>query len=123
MSVAHGWSPNDSHYIGVILKLGESKEFVFVLGFVENAMNEKWESKNVKNIFYIIKKISLWIKSLDKPIIDLIKSFDEKDKTEFLELLEEDNNILITLLEIKGVKIIYLMKILSKDGGMMFLSK
>lgn len=49
MSVAHGWSPIASHYIEVDLKPGESKEFVFVLGYVENAMNEKWESKNVIN--------------------------------------------------------------------------
>jgi cellobiose phosphorylase len=49
MSVAHGWSPIASHYIEVDLKPGESKEFVFVLGDVENAMNEKWESKNVIN--------------------------------------------------------------------------
>ena len=41
--------PNASHYIEVVLKLCESKEFVFILGYVENAMNEKWESKNVIN--------------------------------------------------------------------------
>ena len=36
MSEAHGWSPIASHYIEVELKAGESKEFVFVLGYVEN---------------------------------------------------------------------------------------
>lgn len=48
-SVAHGWSPIASHYIEVELKPGESKELVFVLGYVENADEEKWESKNVIN--------------------------------------------------------------------------
>tara|TARA_R110001583_G_scaffold46314_3_gene145385 strand:- start:11144 stop:13579 length:2436 start_codon:yes stop_codon:yes gene_type:complete len=49
MSVAHGWSPIASHYIEVELQPGESKEYVFVLGYVENKEDEKWESKNVIN--------------------------------------------------------------------------
>nr|WP_321450621.1 glycosyl transferase [uncultured Carboxylicivirga sp.] len=49
MSVAHGWSPVASHYIEVELKPGESKDLVFVLGYVENAQDEKWESKGIIN--------------------------------------------------------------------------
>jgi cellobiose phosphorylase len=49
MSVAHGWSPVASHYIEVELKAGESKDFIFVLGYVENEQDEKWESKGVIN--------------------------------------------------------------------------
>jgi cellobiose phosphorylase len=49
MSEAHGWSPVASHYIEVELKPGESKDFVFVLGYVENKDEEKWESKGVIN--------------------------------------------------------------------------
>lgn len=48
-SVAHGWSPVASHYIEVELKPGESKDLVFVLGYVENNEDEKWESKNIIN--------------------------------------------------------------------------
>lgn len=48
-SFAHGWSPIASHYIEVELQPGESKEFVFVLGYVENKPEEKWESKGVIN--------------------------------------------------------------------------
>ena len=48
-SVAHGWSPIASHCIEVELKPGESKDFVFVLGYVENTEEEKWESKGVIN--------------------------------------------------------------------------
>ena len=48
-SVAHGWSPIASHYIEVELQPGETKDFVFVLGYVENAEDEKWEGKNVIN--------------------------------------------------------------------------
>lgn len=49
MTVAHGWSPIASHYIEVELQPGESKDFVFVLGYVENADEEKWESEGVIN--------------------------------------------------------------------------
>lgn len=49
MTVAHGWSPIASHYLEVELQPGESKDFVFVLGYVENAEDEKWESKGVIN--------------------------------------------------------------------------
>lgn len=46
---AHGWSPIASHYIEVELNPGESKDYVFVLGYVENKEEEKWESKNIIN--------------------------------------------------------------------------
>lgn len=46
---AHGWSPIASHYLEVELQPGETKEFVFVLGYVENKEDEKWESKNIIN--------------------------------------------------------------------------
>ncbi len=48
-SEAHGWSPIASHYIEVELQPGEMRELVFVLGYVENAKDEKWESKGVVN--------------------------------------------------------------------------
>ncbi len=41
-SVAHGWSPVASHFIELELKPGEKKDLVFVLGYVENAQEEKY---------------------------------------------------------------------------------
>jgi cellobiose phosphorylase len=46
---AHGWSPIASHCLEINLKPGESKELVFMLGYVENPDEEKWESKLVVN--------------------------------------------------------------------------
>lgn len=46
---AHGWSPIASHYIEINLAPGETKEMVFVLGYIENADEEKWESKGIIN--------------------------------------------------------------------------
>ena len=41
-SIAHGWSPIASHYIEVELQPGESKDYVFMLGYVENEQEEKF---------------------------------------------------------------------------------
>ena len=48
-SVAHGWSPIASHYLEITLQPGESRSLIFMLGYVENPQDEKWESKGVIN--------------------------------------------------------------------------
>jgi cellobiose phosphorylase len=48
-SVADGWSPIASHCIELTLAAGETKELVFVLGYVENEEEEKWEKPGVIN--------------------------------------------------------------------------
>ncbi len=48
-SVADGWSPVASHYIEVTLKPGETKELVFILGYVENAYEEKFNADGSMN--------------------------------------------------------------------------
>ena len=48
-SVADGWAPVASHSIEIELKPGEQKDLVFILGYVENEFEEKWESKGVIN--------------------------------------------------------------------------
>ncbi len=41
-SIAHGWSPIASHYLELELQAGESKELIFLLGYVENKQEEKF---------------------------------------------------------------------------------
>lgn len=48
-SIASGWSPIASHQINLTLDPGESKTFLFVLGYVENPPQDKWESPGVIN--------------------------------------------------------------------------
>ena len=48
-SIAHGWSPVAVHQINVDLAPGETKSFVFVLGYCENPVDDKWESKGIIN--------------------------------------------------------------------------
>lgn len=47
-SIAHGWSPIASHYIEVTLRPGESRDFIFVLGYAENEQEKKYESRDVE---------------------------------------------------------------------------
>ncbi|MBR6642971.1 MAG: glycosyl transferase [Lachnospiraceae bacterium] len=48
-TVASGWSPIASHQINVTLQPGETKTFVFVLAYIENPQEEKWEAPGVIN--------------------------------------------------------------------------
>jgi cellobiose phosphorylase len=48
-SEAHGWQPIGSHCLEVELKPGETKDYIFILGYVENAKNNKWESPGIIN--------------------------------------------------------------------------
>jgi cellobiose phosphorylase len=48
-SIASGWSPIASQQINLTLAPGESREFVFVLGYAENPENEKWEAPGIIN--------------------------------------------------------------------------
>ncbi len=82
MSEAHGWSPIASHYIEVELQPGESKEFVFVLGYVEfENRDDKWESKGIIN---------------KKPAKATIAKFDTAAKVDaaFMELRAYWDNLL-----------------------------
>ncbi|MCR4567461.1 MAG: glycosyl transferase [Pseudobutyrivibrio sp.] len=48
-TIASGWYPIASHQLNVSLNPGESKTFVFALGYVENAEDEKWEKPGIIN--------------------------------------------------------------------------
>ena len=48
-SMASGWSPIASHQLNVTLNPGETKSYVFVLGYLENPRDDKWESYGIIN--------------------------------------------------------------------------
>lgn len=66
-SMAHGWSPIASHSLEITLKPGESRDLIFILGYIENPQEEKWESKGVIN---------------KKPAHELMARFDTVEKVE-----------------------------------------
>ena len=48
-SIASGWYPIGSHQINVSLEPGETRSFIFVLGYCENPVEDKFEAPNVIN--------------------------------------------------------------------------
>jgi len=48
-SIAHGWSPVAAFQIDLVLEPGASKDLVFILGYVENPEDRKWEAKGLIN--------------------------------------------------------------------------
>ena len=66
-SIAHGWSPIASHSLKVTLKPGQSKTFVFTLGYVELPEAQKWQKKGVIN---------------KKPAQAILKAFDTAAKVD-----------------------------------------
>ncbi|MFP3155356.1 glycosyl transferase [Lachnospiraceae bacterium ZAX-1] len=48
-SIANGWSPIASHQLNISLQPGETASFVFVLGYLENPEEEKWEAQDIIN--------------------------------------------------------------------------
>lgn len=48
-SVAHGWSPIASHYFELELEPGQTEDIIFIIGYVENPDDQKWESHQVIN--------------------------------------------------------------------------
>ena len=48
-SIASGWYPIASHQFNISLAPGESRTFLFVLGYAENPQDEKWDAQDVIN--------------------------------------------------------------------------
>lgn len=59
-SVAAGGSPIASHELDVSLKAGESKQYIFLLGYAENKQEEKFEKPDVINKKQAIKMIETY---------------------------------------------------------------
>ncbi len=80
-SMASGWSPIASHQLNVSLAPGESKTFVFVLGYIENPQEEKWESHGIIN---------------KKPAEAMLAKYDTAEKVDaaFAELSDYWKNLL-----------------------------
>ena len=66
-SFASGWSPIAAHQLNVSLKPGESRTFVFVLGYIENPDEDKWES------YGVVKKDKAWA------MLDRYKTVEQVD--------------------------------------------
>ncbi len=95
-SVADGWSPVASHYIEVSLADGESKDFVFILGYVENEVSEKFApdlTADDKIITTANSKKNIINKKKAKEMLELCNTTEKVDKL-FAELNAYWNSLL-----------------------------
>ncbi|HQJ89523.1 MAG TPA: glycosyl transferase, partial [Paludibacteraceae bacterium] len=100
-SVAMGWSPIASHYIEDELNPGESKDFVFTLGYIEMPQEEKFQATEQADIKKIVDG-GLQVSTNASPIINKVKAkevlakFDTTAKVDaaFLELRAYWDNLL-----------------------------
>jgi cellobiose phosphorylase len=78
-SEAHGWSPIASHCLDIELDPGEKKELIFILGYVENPTDQKFESHQVINKHKAHEMISAYSSSeqVEKALLDLKEYWDK----------------------------------------------
>lgn len=86
-SMANGWSPIGSHQLNIHLEDGESKVFVFILGYVENKEEEKWEAPGIIN---------------KRPALAMLQRYDTEEKADrALEKLKEHWDGLLSRFRVK----------------------
>ena len=76
-TVAHGWSPVASHFMNITLAPGESRDLVFVLGYVENPQDEKFSDESR---FPVLNTCSALINKTRA--YEIIDAFDTTEKVD-----------------------------------------
>nr|8HO7_A Chain A, Cellobiose phosphorylase [Acetivibrio thermocellus]8HO7_B Chain B, Cellobiose phosphorylase [Acetivibrio thermocellus]8HO8_A Chain A, Cellobiose phosphorylase [Acetivibrio thermocellus]8HO8_B Chain B, Cellobiose phosphorylase [Acetivibrio thermocellus] len=98
-SVADGWAPIASHSIEIELNPGEQKEYVFIIGYVENKDEEKWESKGVinkKKAYEMIEQFNT-VEKVDKAFEELKSYWNALLSKYFLESHDEKLNRMVNI--------------------------
>jgi cellobiose phosphorylase len=89
-SIAHGWAPLGSHHVKVNLKPGETKEILFVLGYHENPVPQKFDPPGSQTIN----------KRTVKPIIT--KYLDGKNVAAAFQALREYWDSVLAIYQVKS---------------------
>lgn len=92
--IASGWSPIGFFQIRVILKPHESKSFMYLLGYVENADDDKFESPGIINKKNAVKLIEKYSKDeqVEQAFNDLAKHWDNLLNTYHIDSEDEKLN-------------------------------
>lgn len=98
-SLASGWHPIGSHCIDIELDAKEEKEFVFILGYVENDKDDKWEDKNIINKKKAKEMMSRFetSKQADSALEKLKEFWDDLLSGYILESKEEKLNRMVNI--------------------------
>lgn len=98
-SIADGWSPIASHYFDLTLAPGESKELIFVLGYVENDQDKKWENQGIINKTKALELMAKFSnsKQVDKAMADLANYWSKLQGMYKLESSDEKLNRMVNI--------------------------
>lgn len=98
-SMASGWYPIASHELKVILEPGSEKSFNFVLGYVENKQEEKWESHGVINKTRAKEMTSQFSSksAVDEALSELKAYWDNLLQKYYLESQDEKLNRMVNI--------------------------
>ena len=97
--IASGWAPVAFHQIEITLKPGEEKEITFLLGYVENDQDKKFDSDgklNKEKTHELINKYKD-VKNVDKAFEELKKDWDELLSIYHLESEDEKLNSMVNI--------------------------
>ena len=92
-SIAHGWSPIASHCIEVELAPGESKDYIFLLGYVENPQEEKFVTADNGNLVFDMPGLK---HSGSSPVINKTKA------RELISALDTTSKVDVAFAELKA---------------------
>ena len=110
-SLAHGWSPIASHYIEVELNPGESRDFIFVLGYAENEQDKKFAAHhgeltslgekdhhiiNKEHAHEVLKRFAT-VEAVDKAFAELCALWDELLSKYHVESADERLNRMVNI--------------------------
>lgn len=100
-SVADGWHPIASHSMEINLAPGDEKEYIFLLGYVENTFEEKWENNsnnviNKKKAEAMIEAFSS-SKAVDKAFTELKDYWDQLLSKYILDSADDKLNRMVNI--------------------------
>ena len=96
---ADGWSPIASHSVDITLQPGESKDFVFILGYVENPVDQKFNadgSMNKSKAYQMIEQFNTSEK-VDAALAENKKMWDELLSKYTVNTPEEKMNRMVNI--------------------------
>jgi cellobiose phosphorylase len=98
-SIAHGWAPHGSHHVKLRLDPGESREVIFVLGYWENPVGEKFDppGSQLLNRRLVAPVIERWLKpaAIDAGLAGLREHWDELLATLQVQTPDLDTNRMV----------------------------
>ncbi len=98
-SIASGWHPVASHCLHIELEPNAEKTFIFVLGYVENKEEEKWEAHGIINKIKAKEIIRQFadVKAVDNAFETLKKYWENLLSTYSLESADDKLNRMVNI--------------------------